>query len=438
MTLAQVSGTGCVPIVVNWESIEDMAHKRRQREYSCPLCGGPKDRGLICSACLGLYGEMGTSLVKAEIGRKISPDRPHLWAKMIGENLSLLWGKRNGHNQKKSKKKLMPVDDLPVSAEQITEIQVLEEKVPEAIQEIQVAKIETPVLQEVEAIKEISTPKEVVSLPDRQVEIMPGMMIWHNVAVAMVCGVTKNRWVCAFCKEPKDDRKWMCGGCYKKFKEQGILALKTYLAKLNHNFNIHPEGSHVPSRKEEVVILAIADKLLSSNFRGHISCHPRELAKTLTTLKGVNEKIPLLILTIIAREALRRRAESNRKEAPIQKKKDPPSEKPELAGLSVIPLGMKNLKEDKDVARYFLAFLSAAYRRWIVIEKANGRKPTEGKFAKKVSYNVASWHYLKYPEKYPNKSGISIKKASEISEKLGTSLEDALVIGQTLIKEMID
>ncbi|MFA5961588.1 MAG: hypothetical protein WC848_02825 [Parcubacteria group bacterium] len=443
MTLERVSELEqAIPTIKRWDVVELMAFYGLKKQDICPLCGEPKGWGIVCMRCLGIYGSRGTALVMAEVGRKkVGIDERYLWFLYVGKNLSLLWGKRNGHNQKKVKKILMPIDDLPVPEERIIEAKVSEEKLPE-IRNADVQINETvavnaePVV--VVSVDENSAPEDVAFLPDRQIEIMPGMKIWHDIALTLAHGSIYERVSCSVCRGQKESNRWMCGNCFKEFREQGLVALKTYLAELNPRIYVYPDGSHIPDDKESEVIIKIAYNLLSSNFQGYVPGNPWELACTIRTLRGVHDKIPMAILANIAREALRRRAVKGQEDQVfVLRKQTSVSEKSELAESISVFSGMKNLKEDTNIAQAFLAFLSDAYYCWNIKEKANGGKPTKEKFAKKVGYNVASWHYLKYPKKYPGKSGISVAKAREIAVAMNTTLEEALAIGQTFLNKTV-
>jgi hypothetical protein len=490
-----------IPEITNWDAIELMAFYGKKEQVVCPFCGGNKEpEWFTCKDCNDRYGPMAAALVSAEVGRlrvRSSGNYSKAWDEMIDPSLSGLFEKSGGQH-KKARKLPEPVITAQVSRENIPEEQItegielpilpdadvpvndpnlvegeqlilLETEVPVQVLEViagdgaaenvplplfdmevssdnfQPEKVEIPEERTVKKEESLTlSDAEQIDVPeenfpeDKQVMLMPGMLVWHNVAVAMtIRGEKREQFTCPICKRPKEPRKWMCNSCFGKYHEVGLFALKSYLAVLDPLIYVHPPGAYIPDSQEHEALVDAAVTLLTADSGRSISQRPEVFALTLRTLRGVSQEIPLTILKAISREAIRR---FQKDQTPMQAKKkelavEPIAEKYDLRESILISAGMKNLKENGFAAKAFLAFLLKNHIDWKNAKKAKGLRSTDVMFLEIIGYSLASWHYFK---KDPEAKGMKVTKAREISEKLGMSLEDALVIGQTLIKEKID
>jgi len=449
------------PVIKDWDAIDLLAYGSKYEQDICPLCGGFKGRGLVCYPCRQAFGDEGTTLVKVEIGRR----NLVLWPKFVGENLSLLC--RNGNSSR--------CNVVAVCKKETEQISVRKEVVKVAKQEVEEPETApeppAPVCGQADQHEE--------QQEDRTEEIMPGMHVWVSVAKQMAFGIPFERRTCPVCKGPKEISWWMCGECLGKFGSTGLFALKAHLSKMNPRITVYPPGSHIPKFQEREMLIRKAYAMLAPHLQDHVSQRAGELSYTLRTLKGVNRSIPRAILVDIAKEAIELRERNRQEQQALQlvldfvdtsgifnperiaegllreqrveigydtllaaakkflsgpdEKRNAATQEKKVAITQPALDGLKNLRDDPQIAYAFQAFLIDAHSNWKQRQKAKKLRSTLARFLEKINYNIASWHYFK---KDPVKAGISRKKAEQIACNLQLSLDEAIIIGQALLEGM--
>ncbi|MDD3607423.1 MAG: hypothetical protein PHQ20_01335 [Candidatus Moranbacteria bacterium] len=88
--------------------------------------------------------------------------------------------------------------------------------------------------------------------------------------------------------------------------------------------------------------------------------------------------------------------------------------------------GARNLRENPEAAKAFWQFLLMSLGDWQEKRRRAGESARLCDFARSINLNTSSWHrFVKNPTEY----GLSVTKAKEICQRLGTTLEGALKKG---------
>lgn len=318
------------------------------------------------------------------------------------------------------------------------------------------------------------------SSENEQYEILPDMWVWPDIIHKMAFAHWQERTECPVCRLPKQPHHWLSDGCRFTFGEEGSFAIKKEVAKLRPGGEVARQLRFALHPRDKEAVIKIMETVFFANLQSKHHQDPKELARDVQFLPGIFKKIPRPILLKIAKDIIEPRvlaykegnciktvraflAESDLWDVDeivsillpkwekhfhkgmliwavkkVLREKGLPKEgvteirkEAEVSAVTV-PEGMKNLREDQTIAEAFCAFLLNAHADWKKRQKAAGRKTTAKRFLDKISYNVASWHYLR---KDPTDKGISVKKARTIAQKLQVSLEKALAIGQELLGE---
>lgn len=95
-------------------------------------------------------------------------------------------------------------------------------------------------------------------------------------------------------------------------------------------------------------------------------------------------------------------------------------------GLPKLSPGARNLRESPAAAEAFWQFLLMSLGNWQEKRRRAGESARLCDFARSINLNTSSWHrFIKKPTEY----GLSVAKAREICQRLGTTLEGALKKG---------